>query len=42
MISRDRERMREIGRSGGKAKLGHRKRRAEKLVSVDAGELGSS
>ena len=41
MISRDREQMREIGRRGGKAKLGHRKRRAEKLESVDGGELGS-
>lgn len=41
MIARDREQMREIGRRGGKAKRGYRKRRAEKLESVDVGELGS-
>lgn len=41
MTSHDRELMREIGHRGGKAKRGYRKRRAEKLDSVDAGELGS-
>jgi general stress protein YciG len=41
MSSRDRELMREIGHRGGKAKLGYRKRRAEKPDAVDGGELGS-
>lgn len=38
MISHDRERMREIGRKGGKAKRGDSMRRAEQLVSAKAGE----